>query len=108
MEKVYELHADICKVFSNAKRLEIMNSLKDKELSATELVEITGLSKANLSQQMGILKARGVISARREGVNIYYRIANAKIIEACNLMKEVLLEQLLEKGRMASSLKQIK
>ncbi len=108
MEKVYDLHADICKVFSSAKRLEIMNSLKDKELSATELIEMTGLSKANLSQQMGILKAKGVINTRRDGVNIYYRIANTKIIEACNLMREVLLEQLTEKGRMASTLKGIK
>ncbi len=108
MEEIYELHADICKIFSNAKRLEIINALKDKEMSATELIGKIGLSKANLSQHMSVLKSKGVILTRREGINIYYRIANPKIIQACHLMREVLLEQFQEKGKMVSSLRQIK
>ncbi len=107
MKQLYELHADICKIFSHAKRLEIINALKDKELSAGELIEKTGLTKANLSQHMSILKSKGVVRTRREGVNIYYRIANPKIIQACILMREVLTEQLQEKGKMASSLDEI-
>lgn len=102
MDEIYELQADICKIFANAKRLEIINILKDEERSANELIEKTGLSKANLSQHMAVLKATGVILARREGVNMYYRIANPKIIQACNLMKEVLAEQIQEKGRIVS------
>ena len=104
MEEIYELQADVCKIFSNAKRLEIINILKDGETSANELIERTGLSKANLSQHMAILKTRGVILTRREGVNLYYRIANPKIIQACNLMREVLAEQIQEKGRIFSIL----
>ena len=108
MEKIFELHADVCKIFSSPKRLEILNTLKDREMSASELIEKTGLSKANLSQHMNVLKSKGVVLTKREGINIYYRIANPKIIQACNLMREVLLEQLREKGKMASSLKNIK
>ena len=108
MEKIFELHADVCKVFSNAKRLEILNTLRDKEMTASELIERIGLSKANLSQHMSILKSRGVVLTRREGVNIYYRITNQKIIQACDLMREVLLEQLQEKGKMVASLRRIK
>ncbi|MFZ3116224.1 MAG: metalloregulator ArsR/SmtB family transcription factor [Syntrophales bacterium] len=102
MKKAYELHADICKIFANAKRLEILSSLKDREMSAGDLIEQIGVSKANLSQHMSILKARGVILTRREGANSYYRIANPKIIQACNLMREVLLEQIEEKGKLFS------
>ena len=108
MEDLFELHADVCKIFSSAKRLEIINTLKEKEMSASELIEKTSLSKANLSQHMSILKSKGVIRARKEGLNVYYRIANPKIIQACNLMREVLVEQLQEKGKMVSSLKHIK
>jgi ArsR family transcriptional regulator len=108
MEKIFELHADVCKVFSNAKRLEILNTLRDKEMTASELIEKIGLSKANLSQHMSVLKSKGVILARREGVNIYYRISNSKIIQACDLMREVLLEQFQEKGKMVASLRRIK
>ena len=108
MENVYELHADICKIFSNAKRLEIINALKEKEMSAGELIERIGLGKVNLSQHMGVLKSKGVVLTRREGVHVYYRIANPKIIQACNLMREVLLEQLQEKGKMVSSFRHMK
>jgi DNA-binding transcriptional ArsR family regulator len=108
MEKIYELQADICKIFSNAKRLEIIDALKDKEMSPSELIERIGLSKANLSQHMSLLKSKGVILTRREGINIYYRIANPKIIQACHLMREVLLEQFQEKGKMVSNLRRVK
>lgn len=104
MEEIYELQADVCKIFANAKRLEIISILKDGETSANELIEKTGLSKANLSQHMSVLKAKGVIFTRREGVNVHYRIANPKIIQACNLMREVLTEQIQEKGRIVSLL----
>jgi len=108
MEKIFELHADVCKIFSSPKRLEILNTLKDKEMSASELIQKTGISKANLSQHMNVLKLKGVILTKRQGINIYYRISNPKITQACNLMREVLLEQLREKGKMASTLKNIK
>ena len=108
MEKIFELQADICKIFSNAKRMEIINVLKDREVSASDLIEKIGLSKANLSQHMGVLRSKGVVLARREGVNVYYRIANPKIIQACALMREVLLEQLREKGKMGSSFRHMK
>ena len=108
MEKMFELHADVCKVFSNAKRLEILNTLRDRELTASELIEKIGLSKANLSQHMSILRSKGVVMSRREGVNIYYRISNPKITEACDLMREVLLAQLQEKGKILASFRRIK
>ena len=108
MEMIFELHADVCKVFSNAKRLEILNTLRDKEMTASELIEKIGLSKANLSQHMSILKSKGVVLTRREGVNIHYRISDSKIIQACDLMREVLLGQLQEKGKMVASLRRIK
>jgi len=108
MEKIFELHADVCKVFSNAKRLEILNTLREKERTASELIEKIGLSKANLSQHMSVLKSKGVVVSRREGLNIYYRISNPKIIQACDLMREVLLEQLQENGKMVASLRRIK
>ena len=108
MDPIYELHADLCKIFSNAKRLEIIDSLKDKEMSARELIARIGLSKANLSQHMSVLKLKGVILARREGVNIYYRIANPKILQACQLIREVLFEQFREKEKMVSGFRRMK
>ncbi len=108
MEKIYELQAEICKALSNPKRLEIMNCLKEKEMSATELIEKTGLSKSNLSQYTGVLKSRGLILSRKDGVTVYYRVANAVILTACTLMREFLLAEIQEKSKMASELRDIR
>lgn len=104
MDEIFELHAEICKVFSNAKRLEILGILRDKEMTASELIERTDLNKANLSQHMNVFKTKGVVLTRRVGANVFYRISNPKIVQACDLMREVLLEQLQEKGHIATRL----
>jgi len=104
MESILKLQADICKIFANDKRLEIINLLKDEEMSNSELMQKTGLSKVTITQHMNVLKSKGVIVVRREGVQLYYRMANPKIIQACNLMKEVLVEQLREKEKVVSKL----
>lgn len=104
MESIYELQAELCKVFSNAKRIEILDTLNDGEMSSGELAEKTGLNNANLSQHMAVLRARGVVISRRDGVNIYYRISDPKINEARRLMRAVLLDQLKAKGKIAHNL----
>ena len=102
--EILKLQADICKTFANDKRLGIINLLKDKEMSNSELMKKTGLSKVTISQHMNVLKSKGVIVVRREGVQLFYRIANPKIIQACGLMREVLVEQLREKEKIVSRL----
>lgn len=98
---IFELQAEICKILSSAKRIEILNALKDGEKTVSELVAILGVPKANVSQHLALMRHKGIIKSRREGVNIYYRVASPKVIEACLLMKEVLMEQMKEKGRLA-------
>ncbi len=97
-KKIFELQADVCKTLTNPKRLEIIHALKNGEKSVTELVNILGIPKANVSQHLGVLRNKGILKARREGVNIYYRISNPKVIDACTLMREVLLEQIRERN----------
>ena len=101
------MHAEVCKTLANPKRLEIIYALKEGELSVGELVKRLGISKANISQHLAILRQRRVLVSRREGVNIYYRISNPKIVKACALMREVLTEQLMEEGRIVKKAKGI-
>jgi len=104
MESILKLQADICKIFANDKRLGIIDLLKSREMSNSELMQKTGLNKVTMSQHMNVLKSKGVIVVRRDGVQLYYRIANPKIIQACNLMREVLIEQLQENEKVVSKM----
>ena len=101
--EVYELHANICSVFSNPKRLEIIDILRDGEKSVSEIMKRTKISKTNLSQHLSLMRDRGIVTSRREGQNIYYSISNTKIIQAYDLMLEVLRELTRKK---ASQLKE--
>jgi len=94
---LFELQAEVCKTLSSPKRLEILSVLKDGEKSVGELVEILGVPKANVSQHLAVMRHKGILKSRRDGVNIYYSLANPKVIKACTLMKEVLTEQLKER-----------
>lgn len=97
---LFELQSDVCKTLASPKRLEILNALKDGERTVSELVDILGVPKANVSQHLAVMRHKGILRTRREGVNIFYSVANAKVIQACILMREVLTEQMQERSRL--------
>lgn len=90
---LYEMQADICKTLTNPKRIEILNTLGNEEKTVSEIVVALGASKANVSQHLAVMRHKGILTSRREGVNIYYRVSNPKVIDACSLMKQVLFDQ---------------
>lgn len=96
---LFELHAEVCKTLASPKRLEILNLLRDGEMSVSEIVKETHLAKANVSQHLAVMRRTGIVDTRRSGVNIYYRIANQKVTRACDLMREVLIEHHSQNGK---------
>ena len=92
--RLYRLHASICHTLANPKRLEIIDSLGSNEMSVTELARALEVSQANLSQHLGVMREKGIVTTRRNGVNVFYRLSSPKITRACNLMRQVLLEHL--------------
>jgi ArsR family transcriptional regulator len=92
--QLYKLHAAICHTLANPKRLEVIDKLRGQELSVTELAKALEISQANLSQHLALMRERGILTTRREGLNVYYSLSNPKIIQACDLMRQVLLEHL--------------
>ncbi len=93
-DQIYAYHAEMCKVFSHPKRLELINLLRDKEIGASELGERLGLAPANLSQHLTMMRERHILVSRKEGNAVYYRIANPRLLEAFDLLREILFEQI--------------
>lgn len=94
-KEVYLKNAMLYKVMANAKRLEILNIIKDTEASVNELSEILGTRKSNTSQHLAYLRYLGLVTARRSGKNIFYKITDPEIVEPCKIFKE-----LREKGKL--------
>jgi ArsR family transcriptional regulator len=101
-ERLFELHAEVCKTLSNPVRLRIINELQDGEITVGSLAKKLGIRQAHVSQHLAVLRQRGVVKTRRDGPNIYYAISNPKIVKAFNLMREVLLEQLQKDQRIVT------
>jgi ArsR family transcriptional regulator len=102
-DQAYVLHAGVCQTLANPTRLKILNALRDQEIPVAELARRTGTSMPNLSQHLAILRQRRVVLTRRQGVTIHYRIANPKILQAFDIMREVLFEQLSEGRRLVAA-----
>lgn len=105
MKELYEIHAEMCKVFSNPIRLEILNLLRDNEISVSGLIRKSKLTQSNISQHLSIMKSKDIVTSNRKGKNIYYRLTNPKIIKAFDIIKEVLAEKLKKNGRIVKSLR---
>ena len=102
MADIFELHADTCKALASPARLRIIALLRDGAMSVGDIVEALGVRKANVSQHLAVMRQRGIVQARREGLNVYYRLTSPKVIQACELMREVLLEQIASRGELVA------
>ncbi len=93
-DRIYTYHAEMCRVLAHAKRLELIDMLRDKEMSAGELGERLGLAPANLSQHLAMMRERHILVSRKEGNVVYYRIANPKLLQAFDMLREILFDQI--------------
>ena len=78
--------AERFKALSEPARLEILSNLRDGEMTVTELVEATGLGQANVSKHLQFLFSAGFVGRRKEGLYVYYFLADADVFRLCDLM----------------------
>lgn len=97
-DQIYEMQVRICKAFANATRLRILDLLAKTEHTVSELQSELGITAANVSQHLSILKAAGVVSTRREGKQIYCSLTLPEVKQACQLIRNVLRAQ-VQNGR---------
>jgi len=103
--EVYARHAEMCKVFSHPLRLQILNTLRDKELSVSDMADRLGVAIGNLSQHLNMMKHRRVLVTRKDGNVVYYRLGNPKILAAFDLIREILFEQMQREGMIVRQMK---
>ena len=91
---VLELHARVCKTMAHPIRLALIDALRDGERSVSDLAEAVGVTRSLASQHLAVLRNQGLLLTRRSGTEIYYSVGYPKMIEACDLLREVLFEHL--------------
>lgn len=92
-QRLFSLQADVFKTIASQKRLEIIQLLKNRELSVGEMVAMLGVRQSNLSQHLSLLRRHNIVTNRKNGLNVYYSLADPRIAEACQLIREFLTDQ---------------
>ena len=89
LEATRQRSAAVAKALADPKRLCVLQSLAERELSVRELSEHVGCHVPNMSQHLAVLRNSGLVLTRRDGNAIYYRIADPRILEACRLLQSI-------------------
>ncbi len=90
---IFEQQAEISKTLAHPLRIAILHYLKDGEKTVNQLTELLGASQSNVSQHLAIMRQRQIVKTRKDRSTVYYRVASPKISQACDMIRQVLLEQ---------------
>ena len=99
--EIFEIHAAFCRAMSSSKRLAIMACLDRREMSVGELSEALDTPLSSVSRNLTLLKNKHLVVSRHEGTKVFYRPADKRIVEACSLIRTVLIDRMKKRGELA-------
>ena len=92
-DAAFALHADLCKVLTEPKRLLLIDALRHAERCVGELAEQIGMSLPNTSQHLSVLRQAGLVATRREGTTVHYRLVEPRIADACDIVHQIVADR---------------
>jgi ArsR family transcriptional regulator len=103
-EEITALHADICSALADPNRILILYALSDRERNVSELVEELGINQPAASRHLNILRERGLVTARRDGQSVVNALSDARVIQALDLLRQVLASNLRSRADLAGNI----
>ena len=100
--KDYQLQAELCKALAHPVRLQVLDLVSKRGHTVDELVKLVGIGQPNLSMHLAALRHRRLVTATRDGMNVYYKASHPKIAEACSLIHDIIRDLLDRERRMAA------
>jgi len=93
-EEALELIAARFRVLAEPMRLRILDALGEDEMTVTELVDATAAGQANVSKHLAMLADARLVARRKDGLNVYYRVADETVFDLCDAVCSSLGERL--------------
>jgi len=88
-DRAYLRAATIGRAMSDPKRLCVLESLADGELSVSDLSSRVRCQVPNMSQHLAVLRSAGLVTTRREGSTVFYRLSDPRVLEAYQLIQSI-------------------
>ena len=93
-QEINQLHANICSAISEPNRILLLYAIKEKPRNVNSLAETLEISQPAASRHLKVLKERGLIQANREGSSVIYTLIDDRLIQALDLLREVMFDQM--------------
>jgi DNA-binding transcriptional ArsR family regulator len=93
-ENTLSMVAERFRVLGDPSRLRLLQALEDGEMTVAELTERCETSQANVSKHLAILLRGGLVTRRKEGLHVYYRVTDANVFKLCDLVCGSIKERL--------------
>jgi ArsR family transcriptional regulator len=82
-------YAVVGRALADPKRLCVLETLAERELSVRDLSTVVGCQVPNMSQHLAVLRSAGLVTTRREGSTVFYRLADRRVLEAYRLIQTI-------------------
>ena len=99
-----QFKAEVFRVLAHPTRIHVVECLRDGELSVSAILERIAVEPANLSQHLGVLRAKNLVSARKEGNQVFYSLRDPLLIEVLDTMRRYFQAHLEEALAMLTQL----
>ncbi|RME05374.1 MAG: ArsR family transcriptional regulator, partial [Anaerolineae bacterium] len=91
-QEVTRLHAQICSALSDPRRIMMLYLLAQRPWSVTDLAHEIGISQPAASRHLKVLRERGLVTATRRGASVEYALADRRLIQALDTLRQVLYD----------------
>jgi DNA-binding transcriptional ArsR family regulator len=95
-EKLVNFKAEFFKALANPLRIRILDELRDGELTVSQIRDRLDVELPNVSQQLSVLKAKNVVTSRKQGNNIYYSCTDKSVFKLLDVAKEIFNNHLID------------
>lgn len=96
--QIFEMHAELCRALGHSARLQMVHLLREGPKRVSDLAQMTGLGQGTVSRHLAVLRNCGILSVQQKGRETHYQISDPRIMEICDLMREVLVEYLTKRS----------
>jgi ArsR family transcriptional regulator len=102
-QEITALHAGICSALADPRRILLLYALNDKPRNVSELADELGMSQPTASRHLNLLRERGLVTAKRDGQSVVNTLADKRIIDALDLLRDVLASNLQSQAALVES-----
>ena len=105
-DKISQNKAEIFKALAHPTRLNILESLRGGERCVCEIIEEVNIEQSNVSQHLAVLKKLEILSSRKDGLRVIYKVKHNEVFQVLNLLDSLISSQMEENMALLAGLKQ--